>query len=552
VSPSSVAVADLDRDGDLDLVTRAARGVWHWNNSGDARHHAVHVDLRGRVSNVLGVGAKVQARAGSLSSRLDLSAATPAIAPADLVIGLGPRPGVDAIRVLWPSGTVQAEMPGDRGAPPAAGRVRAMRVEELDRKPSSCPLLFTWNGERFEFITDFLGAGELGAWVAPGTYHQPDPVELVRIPGTRLSPANGRLEIRITNELEEVLFLDRLRLSAVDHPRGVEVFPDEGMTEPPKPDRLIAVAGIRPPAAVYDEHGHDHRTSVAAIDRVYVDDFALTPIRGYAEPHTITIDIGGGGADVLLLTGWTDYAFSSDNVAAVQAGLQQRAPSLAVRTPAGRWREIDVPVGVPVGRPQTVPVVLAGQLRPGEHELRLTTTLRIYWDHVAVGTLAAEIPALRETPLGRAELRERGYSAVVRPDGKDPETYDYTRVISTSPWKAMPGWYTATGDVRALLAAADDRFVIAKSGDELVLDFDARAAGNPGPGRDRTWILRAEGYSQEMDLNSAQPDVLGPLPFRRMSRYPYPPSEHPPSDTGGATRTRRVVRMLPSILGSQR
>ena len=48
-------------------------------------------------------------RAGSLSTRLETSAATPAVAPADLVFGLGTRPGADAVRVLWPSGILQAE-----------------------------------------------------------------------------------------------------------------------------------------------------------------------------------------------------------------------------------------------------------------------------------------------------------------------------------------------------------------------------------------------------------------------------------------------------------
>ena len=43
-----------------------------------------------------------------------------------------------------------------------------MTVTELDRKPSSCPFLFTWNGTRFEFVTDFMGGGEMGDWVAPG------------------------------------------------------------------------------------------------------------------------------------------------------------------------------------------------------------------------------------------------------------------------------------------------------------------------------------------------------------------------------------------------
>ena len=105
-----------------------------------------------------------------------------------------------------------------------AGRA-ALDVAELDRKPSSCPYLYAWNGERFLFITDFLGAGEMGYWLAPGVRNVPDPEEYVRIRGDQLVPRDGRLELRVTNELEEVLYLDHFRLMALDHPRGTRSSP---------------------------------------------------------------------------------------------------------------------------------------------------------------------------------------------------------------------------------------------------------------------------------------------------------------------------------------
>ena len=57
----------------------------------------------------------------------------------------------------------------------------AFTITEIERKPSSCPYLYTWNGERFEFITDFMGGGEMGNWSGPGVYSFPDPDEYVRI-----------------------------------------------------------------------------------------------------------------------------------------------------------------------------------------------------------------------------------------------------------------------------------------------------------------------------------------------------------------------------------
>ena len=76
-------------------------------------------------------------------------------------------------------------------------------ITELDRKPSSCPYLYTWNGERFEFVTDFMGGGEMGYLEEPGRYNTPDPDEYVRIRDDQLKGGNGRYELRVPGELEE-------------------------------------------------------------------------------------------------------------------------------------------------------------------------------------------------------------------------------------------------------------------------------------------------------------------------------------------------------------
>jgi tetratricopeptide (TPR) repeat protein len=548
-----LVAADVDGDGDTDLVTAGSGAVWESRNSGNPANRSLRVQLRGRVSNRTGVGAKVQARAGSLVARLETSAATPPVAPADLVIGLGARKGAEAIRVVWPSGILQSETGPASEGQTDAGLSSPLLVEELDRKPSSCPFLFTWNGERFEFVTDFLGGGEMGYWEGPGSYNHPDPIEYVRIRDDQLKPIDGRLRLRVTNELEEVLFLDRMRLVSVTHPADIQLFPNEGMTVVPKRERLHALRRPTAPSRVVDEHGHDVTAQIALVDRRYPDDFALEPIRGYAKIHTLTIELGpDAGRQTLLLTGWTDYAFSSDNVAAQQAGLSPVEPVLDVRTADGGWRRVDAAIGIPVGRPQTIPIDLATKLRPGEHTLRLSTNMRIYWDQILAGeTIRSEGFAMTTADLKSAALRERGYSAEVRPGGHDPIVYDYSRVSQASPWKIFAGDYTREGDVLALLNAADDRFAIAKTGDEVALEFDAPADALPS-GFTRTYLLYGDGFSKEMDVNSASPDSVEPLPFHGMSRYPYPSAERYP-DTPEHNRyraeynTRRVIRSLPRL-----
>jgi tetratricopeptide (TPR) repeat protein len=559
-SSRALSVADLDGDGRDDFLALSSDGsATQWRTDGTATNRSIRVRLKGRVSNRSGVGSKVQIRAGSLEQRLEVSATTPAAAPADLVFGLGNRAGADVIRVLWPSGVVQAESAGATvpGNPIPAVPLplpSIVTVEELNRKPSSCPFLYTWNGERFEFVTDFLGGGEVGYWEGPGTYNHADPLEFVRIRDDQLHAKDGRYEIRITNELEETLFLDRLQLMAIDHPRNISVYPNEGMTDPPKPFRLFAVRDERVPARVTDGDGRDVTDKIAAVDRRYAEGFELKSIRGYAARHDLRIDLGSvPSRPVLLLIGWTDYAFSSDNVAAHQGGLRLSPPELDVRGVDGRWRPAITDLGIPVGRPQTIVVDLAPVLRGEEHTVRITTNMRIYWDQILLAS-AIDINPLRpkrHNPFA-AILRHRGFSREVRPEGSEPPLYDYDDVSSESPWKVMPGLYTREGDVRPLLSRSDDMFVIAKPGDEIAVSFDASADRSLSAGWTRTFLLKADGFSKEMDLNSASPDRVEPLPFHRMSRYPYASTERYPASQSHKQyleryNTRRVRSALPSL-----
>ncbi|HEY0080260.1 MAG TPA: FG-GAP-like repeat-containing protein [Pyrinomonadaceae bacterium] len=562
----TLASGDLDADGDTDLVLRAQGGdLVVARNEGDARLRSLSVRLSGKVSNRSAVGAKIEARAGSLRQKLETYSTTPAPAPADIVFGLGQRTSADALRVIWPAGIVQAETEipqasststattsttpvrsADARRRSSAPVAPSLTITEIDRKPSSCPYLFAWNGERFEFITDFMGGGELGYWQAPGVRAVPDPDEYVRIRGDQLRPRNGRYELRVTNELEEALFIDRLQLLAVAHPRGLEVYPNEGLGNPTSAAfRLYAARSPRPPLAATDEHGHDVLPALTRLDRTYPDDFRLLPIRGYADEHTLTLTLeqhplhqasaqalqaSAEEHPKLLLTGWTDYAFSSDNVAAAQSGRALSPPALQVKDAQGRWQTVIPNIGIPVGRPQTVVLDLEGKFLSESRDVRIVTNMRIYWDQILFDTSGGDFPAetARLDP-SRAELRWRGFSAETTPDGREPFAYDYARTSPTSLWKTFPGRYTREGDVRELLASIDDIFVVSRPGDELALSFDANALPPLPRGWTRTFLLYADGFSKEMDINSASPHTLAPLPFHAMKSYPYAAPEAYPS-----------------------
>ena len=542
------ASGDVDADGDTDMIFRLVSGeLKAARNDGGNRNRSVRVQLAGRVSNRSAVAAKIETRAGSLWQKLETYAASPAPAPADVVFGLGARDKVDAVRVIWTSGIVQAETQAvataeenglERPASGASGNAtsstRTLSITELDRKPSSCPYLFAWNGERFEFVTDMMGGGEMGYWQAPNFWNVSDPDEYVRIRSDQLKERNGRYELRITNELEEALFMDRVRLIGVAHPEGVEVYPNEGLLAPPPPPfKLYRTRGASTPLSAVDDDGADVLERLRRVDRTYPNNFPLHSIRGYAEPHTLTIDLGKGAQQsrrtLLLMTAWTDYAFSSDNVAAHQRGLALQPPALQVKNKRGEWQTVIENVGIPVGRPQTVVVDLTGKFLSDSREVRITTNMRIYWDQILVDTSGGDFPAeMTKVEPVVADLRWRGFSAQTTPDGREPFGYDYDQVSPTSPWKTFPGRYTREGDVRELLSASDDMFVISMPGDEIKVEFDAASLPSLPRGWTRTFLLYVDGFSKEMDINSATPDAVAPLPFHGMKSYPYGPNERYP------------------------
>lgn len=137
----------------------------------------------------------------------------------------------------------------------------------------------------------------------------------------------------------------------------------------------------------------------------------------------------------------------------------------------------------------------------------------------------------------RADLRFRGVSAPLRSAPNAPHRFDYAEVSTAPRWLPLPGRYTRYGDVRELLAAADDRSVIMASGDEIALEFDASALPAPPAGWVRTVFLESHGWDKDADRNTWEAGGVEPLPFRAMSGYPYGPGESFP-DTEAMRRYR--------------
>ncbi len=531
----ALALADVDADGDLDALTGTNRGrlVAFRNEIADAGNWMAVVPT-GLRSNRDGIGTKVEVRAAGVSQRREMRTTSGYLSQDDLPVhfGLGEATAADYVRFLWPGGVKQIEL--DLPASTVAS------VEELNRKGTSCPVLYAWDGERIRFVTDFLGGSALGNLLAPGVFNTPDTAEVVKLESFPLVPRDGHFELRWLNQLEEVIFYDRAALWIADHPEDWDVFPDERlMPGPPYPEPgLVAVRNRRPPSEARSAWGNapsrDRTAALRRVDRIYVEDFPLLPFKGYAEEHALTLrfdDVRAGADHVLLLHGWVDYADSSSNLAASQAGVQALPPVLEIEGADGEFRAAVQPMGFPAGLPKTMVVPLDGVPLASGRALRIRTNMRIYWDRAELAERAplGQVAVVR-LDAAAADFRFAGYPEPFRPAGRPPGEYRYRNLRSTDTWGAHAGAYTRYGDVLPLLDAIDDRYVIARHGDEIRLRFEASAVSPaPAPGRRRAFFVFADGFGKDMDLNSARPHTVGPLPFHGMPGYPYPEGAYPDS-----------------------
>jgi hypothetical protein len=521
------SIADFDNDGDLDFVLNVNGGkALFYRNEGGNQNNWISLRLEGTNSNSGAVGVKAEVQSGRLWQKLESYAGHGFLTQNSprLHFGLGQRTSVDVVRLLWPNGVLQSEI--DRQAN------QIIELSELDRKGTSCPLLYVWDGTSYRFQTDFLGGSAYGNLVAPGTYNYPDTDEYVKLNRDDLSLKDGELAITMNNQLEEVMLFDKVELIAIDHPKSYEVFPDEKLLPGPPYQgfRLFTAGQPKPPQSAQDGAGNSVLDAISLIDRRYPEIPDTLPFKGYADLHEITLDLGevSGENLLLLMHAWIDYADSTSNLGASQAGIILVPPYLQVQNQAGDWITVMERMGFPAGLPKTMTVDLSGKFLSDSRLVRIVTNMKIYWDQILVesGEQRTDF-RLRRLPPTSAQLRYGGYPSFVSLDGREPKVYLYDQP-STAEWKVHVGAYTRFGEVLPLLKEQDDLFVITRSGDEMEILFDVRHLEGLPQGWTRDYLIYVDGFGKDMDPNSGTPNFLGPLPFHGMTRFPYAENERYP------------------------
>jgi len=560
--PTHLALADVNGDGSLDLAISAAR-VWRvvspmngaqffeasdvvstWILAalepqrgpslvalnpehgpsvwppGSGRLPFVAVSLTGLEdeansmrTNASGIGARLAVRAGARWTVVDTYRATsgPGQSLQPLLLGLGGAPRIDFVAIDWSDGVLQTEMDLVAGS--------AHIIAETQRQLSSCPVLFSWDGEAWVFVSDLLGVGGIGYALGPGQYSEPRPWERFMMPTTSLAPRDGRLVLKVGEPMEEITYLDAARLVAYDLPPGWLMTIDERMAilgPQPTGAPIFARRAVAPVRAVNDR-GEDVVDKILSTDlrAAPVGDLDLRFIGRLESEHQLTLvfdeDLDRLGDNLVLVAdGWVEYPYSQTNFAAWQANADYRAPSLEARGSDGSWSLLFEQFGYPAGMPRQMALPLP-PLPPGTRELRLSTNQEVYWDRVVVAVAEDDSQIQRrELRLTVAQVEQPGFALRTTGPQRLP-SYDWARRAPLWDTRFQTGHYTRFGNALELVAATDDAVAIFGPGEAVHLEFEAPAEG-PAPGWTRIFILEIDGWCKDMDRFTKDGATVGPLP----------------------------------------
>jgi tetratricopeptide (TPR) repeat protein len=557
-----LALADIDGDGHFDLVTSsqkewrvlsptdgrelfsAAEPVATWSLAavepsrglsfvafspdrgpslwppGPGRQAFAAVSLTGRDdeaggmrTNASGIGTRLAARIGARWTVVDTFRADsgPGQSLQPLPLGLGGVTRIDFVSIDWSDGVLQTEMDL------AAGEVYT--IAETQRQISSCPVLFSWDGTSYRFVSDLLGVGGIGYALGPGEYNEHRPWERFMMPEGSLAPRDGRLVLKLGEPMEEIAYLDAARLIAYDLPPGWTMTVDDRMSilGPEPTGEPVFIQLIAKPVRAINDRGDDVTDAIASVDlrAAPVGDLDLRFIGRLESEYQLTLvfdrDLDRLGEELVLIAdGWVEYPYSQTNFAAWQAGADYRAPSLEARGADGEWTLLYEQFGYPAGMPRQMSLPLP-PLPPGTRELRLSTNQEIYWDRLVVAA-AERSPDVRrrELRLTAARVEQPGFALRTTGPQRLPG-YDWARRAPLWDTRFQVGHYTRFGEALELVAETDDAVAIFGPGEAVHLEYEA-PADDLRPGWTRVYVFEVDGWCKDMDRFTRDGATVAPLP----------------------------------------
>ena len=245
--------------------------------------------------------------------------------------GLGDTSEADAVRIIWTNGIPQNIVKPESN----------QQVWEVQKLLGSCPYLYAWNGEVFEFVTDLLWAAPIGLQNSQGQLVPDRPWEYIKIAADQLQPKDGKYVLQITEELWEVAYFDKIELIAIDHPADIEIYSNEKVGPASIAEfKIHQVRDKKSPVSVVNHLGDDLLDDVRREDGVFARPFTKRITQGYTDESYLEIDLGlkeKPGQLTLYLTGWIRPTDTGLNVAFSENAsvLGPAPPSISVPNETG-------------------------------------------------------------------------------------------------------------------------------------------------------------------------------------------------------------------------
>ena len=396
---------------------------------------------------------------------------------------------------------------------------------------SSCPSLFIWNGNEFEYVAEVDNHGWLGYINCINedgsiVFYRNDPWDYLKLDETTLAAKDGSYEFLLSQRWNEIFYLDAAYLMVVDHPSDVDVYSTgvEQYLDPAYMGQIYTVSkNPLTPVSAFNENGEDVLAMLSAVDGVFTpgNSGLLSTSWDNISWNTLTLDLGDlSDAEQikLVVTGKVDWGSADDYNSWLDGFFEQTVPNgtqvtpppfMEVKDADGNWvrvpedRQFPIPPDV---NSRTWIVDLTGLFPTDDYSLRINNFWNVTFDYIGVDV----------TP--QADVAVQRVDAVA-------ELYQVFETLSTS-----SGNFTRYGDVSELLLNADDEFVIGRQGDEVSLSFSLDDIAPADEDMERSFFLFIAGWFKDEYGNwgFGFGFTVDPLPFLAMSGFPYPTKESYP------------------------
>ena len=405
---------------------------------------------------------------------------------------------------------------------------------------ASCPSLYIWNGTGYSYVTDVSNPGWLGYIShinSDGTIVSGggNPYDYVKLDSSILKTHNGYFDMTLSQQWDELYYLDSAQLLVVDHPAGTDVYTsmtnylNKGST-----GQIYTTTNgtLLSPIAATNEKGKNVLAQLLTKDGVYtpgVNGIESTAWNNITS-NQLTLDLGNlsNSSNIkLVITGMVDWG-SADTYyqyldlfkTAAAQGLVPNgteimpAPYLEVLLENGTWvrapqdRQIPLPSDY---NARTFTVDLSGLFPAGttDYQVRFTNFWNVTYDYIGIDTSAQQNVSITTLNPSSAELSQ------------------WWETNSTS-----TGAFTRYGDVTELMQSTDDMFIVGRQGDQVNMQFLTANLTDPAPGMVRDYFLVVACWFKD------PPGAWGygfnfttdPLPYLAMSGFPYTSAESYPYD----------------------